>query len=185
MFETIDIANSLPDSVEEWFERIKAAFEAGEWYNLGFIIAEGLDKGMAVVDKWINTKLRPIGVKWAANIAEVLNGLTDGFAWGLMGKTLADGFNAAFDILNTFLTTYNFKNLGQGIARGLNSLVNFVDWNLIGQTFANKLNALIDLLYGFVHNTDWSKIGTSFATMVMSWVNTIKWDTAGKALSMV
>lgn len=183
MFETIDIANSLPDSVEEWFDRIKAAFEAGEWYNLGFIIAEGLDKGMAVVDKWINTKLRPIGVKWAANIAEVLNGLTDGFAWGLMGKTLADGFNAAFDILNTFLTTYNFKNLGQGIARGLNSLVNFVDWNLIGQTFANKLNALIDLLYGFVHNTDWSKIGTSFATMVMSWVNTIKWDTAGKALS--
>ena len=183
LFETVDIGSMLPDSISDWFERIKAAFKSERWEDLGSIISEGFNKAMDVADNWFNTKLRPIGVKWSSNLARIFNGLTSGFDWTKLGKTIADGFNAAFDIVNTFLTTYNFQNLGAGFAKGINGIIDSIDWNLMGQTFANKLNAFVNFIYGLFNTLDWSGIGSSAATLVTSWISAINWGQLGATLS--
>ena len=184
LFEEIPIDSVLPSQVQAYFDRLKAAIQAGDWEGVGRIIAEGLNSGMKVVDNWINTVLRPMGVLWAGRVAEILNGLTDGFDWNLFGKTLADGMNTAFDILNTFLTTYDFKKLGSKVGEAIFSWFENVEWDLIGQTFANKWNALIDFIYGVVTTPGiWQQIGTSIGTLIDNLFLTLKFDTAMKALA--
>lgn len=62
LFEEIPIDSVLPAQVQAYFDRLKAAIQAGDWEGVGRIIAEGLNTGMTVVDNWINTVLRPMGV---------------------------------------------------------------------------------------------------------------------------
>lgn len=183
LFEEIPIDSVLPAQVQAYFDRLKAAIQAGDWEGVGRIIAEGLNSGMKVVDNWINTVLRPMGVLWAGRVAEILNGLTDGFDWNLFGKTLADGMNAAFDILNTFLTTYDFERLGSGIGDAICSWFYNVDWALIGQTFANKWNALISVIHGIVTTPGiWQQIGTSVGTFINNLFLTLDYEKAAETL---
>ena len=182
LYEDVSIDSLLPEDVSNWFERIKAAFEAGDWYGIGNIISEGLNAAMGVVDGWINGTLHPLATTWASRIAQLLNGMVDGFDWTLMGKTLADGVNTVFDTLNTFLTTFNFDNLGAGIGSAINGLFSNIDWTLVGSTFANKWNALIDTLHGIVTTTDWGMVGKSVGTGISSFLTGIDWGKMGTTL---
>lgn len=181
LFEEVPIDSVLPAEVAAHFEQLKAAIAAGDWEGVGKIIAEGLNTGLAVVDNWINTVLRPMGVKWSEQVARILNGLTSGFNWPLLGQTLADGMNAAFDILNTFLTIYNFESLGQGIGAAIYSWFDNVEWGLIGQTFANKWNALIRTIHGIVTTPGiWTQIGTSIGVFINNLFMTLDYTTAAE-----
>ena len=164
----------LPEAVVDWIERLKEAWQSGDWYGVGKVVAEGLNKAMDVVDNWINTKFRPIAVEWASRIAKILNGLIDGLDWKKLGKTLADGINAIFDAANTFLSTVNWLTLGRRISDAIKSWFDNVDWALVGKTFANKWNALIQTIRGIVTNQEmWTSIGTSIGQFVKSWFSTI------------
>lgn len=183
LFEQVPIDSVLPAEVQAYFDRLKAAIQAGDWEGVGRIIAEGLNTGMKVVDNWINTVLRPMGVTWASRIARVLNGLVDGFDWQLFGKTIADGINAGFDIVNTFLSTFNWLKLGEGIGTAINSLFDNIEWDLLGETFANKWNALIDTVYGIVSSVDWVSIGSSLSTFVNSFGENLHLEHVGSIVA--
>lgn len=183
-YEEVPIDDVLPESVKDWMERLKEAWKNGDWYGVGQIIAEGLNAAMGVVDDWINNTFRPMGVKWAGIIAQILNGLVDGFNWTLLGKTIADGMNAIADIINTFLTTFNFENLGKGIGKAINGWFDNIEWDLMGQTFANGWNALINTIYGIVSTVDWANIGTSFSEFVNNFFDTIQLEKAAAAIGI-
>jgi phage-related protein len=183
LYEDVDIDSLLPEDVSAWFDRIKAAFEAGDWYGVGYAITDGLNTALQYVKDWIDNTFRPFATTWASNIAQILNGAVAGLDWYLLGSTLASGINAVFDTLNTFLTTFDFKALGVGIGNAINGLFDNIEWDLLGETFANKWNALFDTLYGIVTTVDWANIGSSIAQFVSSWFNTIDWETIALTLS--
>lgn len=183
LFEQVPIDSVLPAEVQAYFDRLKAAIQAGDWEGVGRIIAEGLNTGMKVVDNWINTVLRPMGVTWASRIARILNGLVDGFDWQLFGKTIADGINAGFDIVNTFLSTFNWLKLGEGIGTAINGLFDNIEWDLLGETFANKWNALIDTVYGIVSTVDWVGIGSSLSTFINSFGENLHLERVGSIVA--
>lgn len=103
LFEEVPIDSLLPDTIKGLFDRIKAAYEANDWTEIGRVIADGLNMGMEAVDNWITGTLQPKAVTWAQRTAELLNGLVAGTNWALMGQTLADGLNTAIDALATFI----------------------------------------------------------------------------------
>ena len=183
LFEQVPIDSVLPAEVQAYFDRLKSAIQAGDWEGVGRIIAEGLNTGMKVVDNWINTVLRPMGVTWASRIARILNGLVDGFDWQLFGKTIADGINAGFDIVNTFLSTFNWLKLGEGIGTAINGLFDNIEWDLLGETFANKWNALIDTVYGIVSTVDWVGIGSSLSTFINSFGENLHLERVGSIVA--
>lgn len=185
LFEEKPIDDILPKAVKDYFDRLKAAIAAGDWYGVGKIIAEGLNTAFETVDNWINNTLRPQGVKWARNIAQIFNGIVDGLNWELVGKTVGDGLNAIADIINTFLVEFDFYNLGRGIGRAITSLFDTVDWNLLGQTFANGWNSTINFIWGLVTTPGiWVKMGKSISEFINSAFATIRLDTAARALAV-
>lgn len=58
----------LPQGVQDWIKKLKEAWENGDWYGVGAVIAEGLNKALEVADDWINNKFRPWAVEWASRI---------------------------------------------------------------------------------------------------------------------
>lgn len=163
------------EAIPDW---LKDMLNSEDWYDLGLLVADKLNSVLKSVDDWINNVFRPQGKIWANRLATFLNGLVDGLDWKLLGKTIADGINAVFDIVNHFLTTFNFKNLGKKVNEGINSIFNEIEWDLIGQTIGNKWNATIDFLAGLVEEFPnraygWaSKISEAVNTMF----STIHWD---------
>lgn len=181
LFEEVPIDSVLPAEVAAYFERLKTAIQNGDWEGVGRIIAEGLNTGMAVVDNWINTVLRPMGVKWSERIARILNGLVDGFDWRLLGKTAADGVNAIVDVINTFFRTVNFVRLGEQFGNGLKSLFENVEWENLGIFITNKLKALLDILHGFLNTftpADAATLGDNISKMIQSAISNINFKQA-------
>lgn len=183
LFEEVPIDSILPDSLRDLFEQLKALWENGDFYNFGKKLAELLNDGLQTLDDWFNEVLRPKGTEWAKNIAEIFNGLVDGIDWSLLGKTVADGLNAVFDIVNTFLTTFNFENLGKGIGEAINSWFENIEWDLIATTFANRWNALIDFIHGLVTTVNWASVGDSIAEFIQTFFTAVDWDKAAETIS--
>lgn len=183
LFEEVPIESLLPDSLLDMYERIEAAFEAGDWRGIGTIIAEGLNSGMATVDNWITGTLQPMAVTWTGRIAEILNGVVGGLDWNLLGKLVSDGLNTVLMVANTFLTTFDFKQLGIGLGNGITSVINNLKWDQLGALFANKWNAVIHFAEGVVQAVDWSGVGAAVSNLINSMVSTIDWGSAGQLLS--
>lgn len=183
LFEEVPIEPLLPDSLLDMYERIKAAFEAGDWRGIGTITAEGLNSGMAAVDNWITGTLQPMAVTWTGRIAEILNGIVGGLDWNLLGKLVSDGLNTVLMVANTFLTTFDFKQLGIGLGNGITSVINNLKWDQLGALFANKWNAVIHFAEGVVQAVDWSGVGAAVSNLINSMVSTIDWSSAGQLLS--
>lgn len=183
LFEEVPIDSVLPDKLRDLFQELKDLWNDGKYFDFGAKLAEGLNSLMQTADDWINNTLRPKGVEWAANIAEILNGLVDGFDWNLLGKTLADGLNAVFDIVNTFLTKFDFEALGKGIGEAINGWFDNIEWDLIGQTFANGLNAIISTISGIVNNIDWAGVGDGIAEFIRNFFTAVDWDKAAQSIS--
>ena len=182
-YEEQDIGSLLPESIKNLFESIKEAITAQEWEKVGSLVAEGLNWIVLKVDDWINTKLRPEGVKWAGIIARILNGLVDAFDFIALGKLLADGLNALLDIGYTFLTTFDWARLGVQLANGINSIFNNVDWVLLGNFFAAKLNAVVVTAANLLTNLDWENMGAKLHLALKTYINGINWDALEQAVT--
>lgn len=174
LFENVPIESLLPESVQNFFSSIKAAFEAGDWEGIGKIVGNGLNTVVTAVDGWI-VSIQPLAVTWASRIAQILNGLVSGINWANMGLLISDGINLVFSTLNTFLDEFNWEALGTNLGVGLNTIFEKTDWGTVGATFGNKWNVLIDTIHGFVTKVNWESLGTSVATGVSKWFSTVNW----------
>lgn len=194
LFEEVPIDSALPDDVKPFFDRIYEAITSNDWYGAGDITAEGLNSIVNRVDDWFNNTLRPKGKMWAKKIAQYLNGLTDGFKWSDLGKTIGDGFNTVFDTAYTFLTTYNFLHLGQGIATSINSWLRRTDFSLIGKTLGALLRAQIEAAFGFLTTFDFELAGEKVADAINGFIDEMGkvnpetgltgWQTLGQDLAL-
>ena len=182
-FTDSPISDVLPENLKDWLQELKDLWNNEDYFGFGQKLAEKLNEMMQIADDWINNVFRPQGVKWAKNIAEVLNGLVDGFDAELLGKLLADGLNAVFDIVNTFLETFDFEKFGTKIGQTITSWFANVEWDLIGRTFANGVNAIIDTLHGLVNAIDWDNAGKSISTFFNTFLLGIDWNKLVKTVS--
>lgn len=184
MFEEVPIESILPEKLSDLFNELKKLWDEGDFFGFGKLLGEGLGSLLQSIDDWINNVLRPKGVEWAGIAAEVLNGVVNGLPWELLGKTIADGLNAVFDIVNTFLTKFHFDELGKGIGRAIRDWFDNVEWDLIGETFANKWNALIDTIHGIVTTPGlWKSIGSGIGEFISSEFATIKFPELGDTIA--
>lgn len=183
LFEEVPIDSYLPDSIKDFFERIKASFTAGDWEGIGSIISGGLSRGMGVVDNWITGSLQPMAFTWSERIARILNGLAAGTDWNLMGKSVADGASTVFGSLSTFLTTFDFKSLGFKFGNGITSIFENVDWENVGFVFRYRWTAAVDTINGIISGTDWSAVGKSVSQFFTGIFKATDWNSISVMLS--
>lgn len=155
MFEELPIDNSI----SQFADKLKQAFEAGDWKELGTIL----------------------GNKF--------NEIVDGINWTGFGKKVGYGINGAVQTAYWFLKTANFKNLGNRVAQFLNSALSQIDFTFVGRLLVRKVTAELDFLLGALGGLNWKLIGKSFGDFFrgafnewQEWIASINWRSIAHSL---
>lgn len=175
------ILRNMDDTGKKIVDRLVQAVKDGDWKGAGNAIADGLNLGVRKLDEAI-IKAREKVVTGAHNIAEALNGLTDGFDAFALGKTLADGVELGLDAAYTFLTTYDFGKFGKRIADGINGFTINLNAEKVGRTIAAGLNAAINFGFDLVTNLKWETIGEKLGTTVNRIFRDVNWGKAAQTV---
>ena len=156
--------SKLPEAVNEWAERLRAAFLDHDWDRLGKEIAWGINKGLqAIYDviNWDNAKKKII--PFINGFTQTFNSLADAIDWDLLGRTVGAGINTIVNSANLLMEGIDWVNLGRKFSEGINGLLYEVDWNNFGRMLGNYFMIAWDIFGGFVEDLDFAKIGRSVA----------------------
>ena len=156
--------SKLHEAVNEWAERLRAAFLDHDWDRLGKEIAWGINKGLqAIYDviNWDNAKKKII--PFINGFTQTFNSLVDAIDWDLLGRTVGAGINTIVNSANLLMEGIDWVNLGRKFAEGINGLLYEVDWNNFGRMLGNYFMIAWDIFGGYVERLDFAKIGRSVA----------------------
>ena len=155
MFEELPIDNS----VSEFADKLKQAFESADWKALGTILGDKV------------------------------NEIIDGIDWEGIGHKVGFGINGAIQTAYWFLDTVNFTNIGSRIAEFLNGALEEIDFSYIGRLLVKKVTIIWDLFIGFFTTLDWGLVAKSFSDglkgmydEVTKWLNSHDWSELGSTL---
>jgi len=132
-------------------------FHYGRWLSNG--ITDTLNK-----IPW--GKIQKKAKSFAFNFAQLLNGLTNPKMFKAFGHTLAQGLNTAIGMAETFLNTYDFKELGKSLGKGINQFFKEFDFEQFGRTVAKWAEDMCDFIQTTIATIDWGlvfkKVGEFF-----------------------
>ena len=155
-----------------FLDSILDAIKAGDWYQVGELVAQKLNEGMAAID-W--GPIDATAIRWATNLYNGLNGAVQNLDWGLLGSTIGNGLNTVLHFIDTFFQGFDWVTLGAGIGTGLNGLFATIDWAAPGRVLSDKFMALLQTLHGFVQTFDWAALGLDVAAMLSAALANIDW----------
>ena len=167
------------DAKSPFLDSVLAAIEAGEWNQVGQLIAQKLNETLAAIP-WPD--IQDKAQTWAANIADTLNGFIARLDWRLVGSTLAQGLNTALIFADTLVQSIHWDTLGNGIGNGMNQCVEELDWEALGRLMIAKWKILFETLHGFIQTFDFGALGDAFARATMAAINNIDWPQAAADL---
>ena len=180
MFEEMPIESAISDFIK----RIKDAFAAGDYEEVGRIIAEGINGAVAKIRDFISwDNVHTFWEYWIDVFCRIANSLVKNIDWYLIGETIAEGFNTLLHILELLLTGIDWKQIGRAIGTGLNGIVDYIDWGLLGRVIAERFQAALDVLYGAVTTFNWKSLGKGIADSINSFVGVIDWEEVGQTFS--
>lgn len=160
------------DGTSPVLDSILEAVKAGDWNQVGQLIAQKLNAAMAAIP-WPDIQAK--AQAWAANIADTLNGFIARLDWRLTGSTLAQGLNTALTFADTFVQSFHWNTLGNGIGNALNQCFEELDWESLGRLFTDKLKIELEVLHGFVQTFDFGALGRDLAKGIMAAVRNVDW----------
>ena len=198
--DSIDLSpiQKVIDWVRKLKEEIKEAWNSGEWYGVGEVLAEGINMGTATIINNIGT-IRDKFFEIGRDFTDLLNGIIQNTNWGDLGKVAAEGLKLLPDFFTEMLTRIDWDTLGKGInaffkdfdavevansfgralvagLKGIGTTLAQQDWTAFGKTIgtilANALKGIADLL----STIPWDKVGTTLRNVIkeMPWGNI--WD---------
>lgn len=153
MFEEVTIDSDITNFVD----RLKEAFDAGDWEGLGTLLGEKVNDLFDMVD------------------------------WNSIGQTIGYYLGGAISTAFNFLKTVDFQAIGSDLASLLNGIFEQVNFEDLGGLLVRKLTIIPDLLIGAIQELDWKLVGESFADLLKGifneasdWINSIDWEQLGE-----
>lgn len=179
MFEEVPIESAIKDLID----RIKEAWESGDFRELGNLVGEKLKEKLDEVTQWLQEVAQPFAAKLGTAISTFINGLVevDGLAASL-GQTLGEVLNTCADFMTNIVDNLDFEGIGQFIADGIMSFIDTVDFAQMGHNFAQWYNGLFDALKGFTENWDPDEFAKAVGDFVNTAINDFQWEENGKTL---
>ena len=198
MFETAAVESKFKELVD----KIKKAFESGDFTDFGVKLGEKLNKAIKKIDskaigktiaKVINSATSfAIGflttVNWdkiGSKIADNINTLVKNVDGKQLGRAIAEVINSGFGLATGFLGTFNSTALADKIADTINSFFENIDEKTAGETIASAINKAISFSTELLAETDFEQIGTKIANFMNSTFENIDGEQIGETLSTV
>lgn len=171
-------------------EGLRGAISEIQWTNLGnllgnyFMIPWNMFSGfiaqMAQKNDAGLTGFEQLGI----SLGNAFNGIFDKIDFGVIGTTLANGINGAFQVLRNFVATVEWDDLAVNIYTGLNNMINGIDWATAGATLSLFVTELLGTFARVAQETDWEGLGRGIGQFLsnIDWltiigqVGTILWE---------
>lgn len=205
MFEEIPIADGLID-IADW---LKDMWDKADFYDLGKLLGEKLKRALESIP-W--NKIKNTLRKIAKSIATFLNGFLEvPRLFYVIGETIAQGINSAFEFIDEFVWDFHWDSLGKAIMDAVRGVIDTLDWDVIasavtglaygladllntifgetetwgdlGITIAKAINTAIHGLFIFIHNFDFAAFGTSIAKLLGNALSNIAYWKLGNVLA--
>lgn len=171
-------------------EGLRGAISEIQWTNLGnllgnyFMIPWNMFSGfiaqMAQKNDAGLTGFEQLGI----SLGNAFNGIFNKIDFGVIGTTLANGINGAFQVLRNFVATVEWDDLAVNIYTGLNNMINGIDWATAGATLSLFVTELLGTFARVAQETDWEGLGRGIGQFLsnIDWltiigqVGTILWE---------
>ena len=199
----------IDSAIKSFWDKIKKMWQDADFYDLGKLLAEKINDMLESID-W--SKVRETARKLGKSLATFLNGILENLDWHLLGVSIAQGINTAFEFAYGFVKNFNWQKFGEAIAETINGFMDGLDWELIAdtiitgaagvatsvmgfirtlnweqlaQTLANGINVAVDGLITFLDGIDWGELGRSIGTFIINAIKDIDWEDVGRALGKI
>lgn len=156
------------DAISDFAQKLKDAWESADYEEVGRVIAEKLNSITQTIDDWILNKFEPKGIDWANRIARIGNGLFEKWDAELAGKTVSDFFNSLFNIINEFVTTFNWSQAGDKIGTAIVSAISNFDAKKAGETIRNLFEGIFEAGISLLIQNPGGALGSKLAEFINS-----------------
>lgn len=160
--DTIDLTpiQKIIDWVRKMRDEIKAAWESGEWYGVGEVLAEGFNGAIKFIKfDILSKKLKNVAKKFG----DFLRGYVENIRWDDLGTFLTDLLSLVPNTLTEFINNIPWDTIGKGIG----TMINSFRLDSVFHSILSSINALLLGTQELLINLDWGAIGRNLSdTMI-------------------
>lgn len=189
------ISGVLPDWLTDFASKIKDAVAAGDFLEVGKVIADQLGVAVEYASDLINSpefRQKILGIVSAVTAG--INGFfaeltakddTKSSIAENIGTLIGDAVTFALATIDRFFTNVDFGNIGVALAQGINGIVASMNDSSFsfGSVLGKMIQSGIDGAAGIINTLDWAGLGNLLAKNVSGFMNSIDWAGAGATLS--
>ena len=165
-------SNKYTEAISFFAKRLKSEFEKHNWYKMGSLVAEQLNKGISRLKDVFNPKgeVAQKIYSWCSAVGDTLRGFRDTLNTYDIGAVLGEMVTISATAFNKFYDHFGgkdgFRKLGEKLASGVNGLDDYINWDELGNALGNGIMVAWNIFQGFVHRLHWDDIGHDLATLV-------------------
>lgn len=164
----------VDSKIKSLAERIKEAFNSGDWNELASELAAKINEFSAKLLSIFETPgLKEKIAQMGAGLAEGLNTLVREINWLQLGQAIGAGLNLAIIFAVSFLYNVDWIQLGEKIAEFFNGMLEKIEWENVGKLLWAKFKIIFEMLAGFISKLDMKKLGDAFSKLTISFTNSI------------
>lgn len=180
MFEEVPIDTMVSD----WADKLKAAWEAADFTEIGNIIGQKLRDALNNASDWLVDVAQPLAMKLGKSLATFLNGFfeTEGLGTAV-GRFFGELINTWLYFEKEFLDWFHGRSFGQFIGDAIMSALNTIDFETMGHNFAQKLNVFFDILGGIADSWDPQVVADSISDFINTAIADFHWEDNGTSFS--
>lgn len=142
----------------------------------------GISPGSLFEEKEVDSILPGFVKNWF----EKLKGAIQDGDWRSVGKTIAEGLNAAVNSLDDWIANTLVPKgvkMASNLAQGINGFFEKFDSHKLGQSIAHGINAAVGAARTFLKETDLQRIGASIMEFINGALYDIDWGEVGATAS--
>lgn len=142
----------------------------------------GISPGSLFEEKEVDSILPGFVKNWF----EKLKGAIQDGDWRSVGKTIAEGLNAAVNSLDDWIANTLVPKgvkMASNLAQGINGFFEKFDSHKLGQSIAHGINAAVGAARTFLKETDFQRIGASIMEFINGALYDIDWGEVGATAS--
>ena len=150
---------TVEQDISAFAQKLRDAFNAGDWDELGRLLGEKVNEVFAAVD------------------------------WENVGRKFGNALNGVIKTAYSFLKTVDFRAIGSDLALMINGIFESVDFETAGRLFTRRFTAFFDLLLGAIETLNWGLIGQRLGEFVRGifdeaseWLESVDWGVTVKNL---
>lgn len=179
--------------VIEWVrklkEEIKEAWNSGEWYGVGEVLAEGINMGVQSILNNIDA-IRDRFFEIGRDFTDILNGAIDNTNWDNLGTLATEALKIIPDFFTEMFTTFDWQSLGEGLSvffknfdivdvinsigntlgsalTGIGTVLGQQDWSAFGKTFGDVIKTVFNGIAGFLETIPWKIVGQKLRDVIL------------------